>query len=231
MNETIPAGVFAATHWSRSETSLAAPQSVFDCNKLDASELDIGGAGVTLVVIDMQAPFLNNCNDPDFVEALVAQVKLAISRGWGIVIIEVKPWAYGPTIKQIMELLEGKYERFQVRQKEGDDGSWHVLEVCRHHEGFSDGFFRVTGVLIGACVKSTAWGLVLRKPDCFVRVVKEACATSGDTAAAWRAFPSGPRLVVSSQLVDQVVDQDSCVGLCLMVQKIIQKIKTLLHLF
>jgi hypothetical protein len=118
---------------------------------------------------------------PQFIAAVVDQVKLAKTQNWGIVIVEVKPWAYGPTIKPIMELLEGQYDRLKIVQKEGDDGSQHVLEICQATK-LPDQFFRVTGVLIGACVKSTAWGLSTRKQDCFVRVIKEACATNGDTA-------------------------------------------------
>jgi nicotinamidase-related amidase len=163
-----------------------------------ALELKSGG---TLVIIDMQAPFIRHCTNQQFIAAVVDQVKLAISRGWGIVIVEVKPWAYGPTIKPIMELLEGQYHSFKIVQKEGDDGSQHVLEVCQATQ-LPDQFFRVTGVLIGACVKSTAWGLCTRKHDCFVRVIKEACATNGDTAAAWAAFKEGPRVAVSSNSID-----------------------------
>lgn len=163
-----------------------------------ALELKSGG---TLVIIDMQAPFIRHCTNQQFIAAVVDQVKLAISRGWGIVIVEVKPWAYGPTIKAIMELLEGQYDRYKIVQKEGDDGSQHVLEVCQATQ-LPDLFFRVTGVLIGACVKSTAWGLCTRKHDCFVRVIKEACATNGDTAAAWAAFKEGPRVAVSSNSID-----------------------------
>ena len=167
--------------------------------QMTALELESGG---TLVIIDMQAPFIRHCTNQQFIDAVVNQIKLAILRGWAIVIVEVKPWAYGPTIKPIMELLEGQYDRFKIVQKEGDDGSQPVLEICQSPQNYPDKFFRVTGVLIGACVKSTAWGLCTRKHDCFVRVIKEACATNGDTAAAWAAFKEGPRVVVSSNSID-----------------------------
>jgi len=168
--------------------------------QLTALELESGG--VTLVIIDMQEPFLAHCATPPFIAAVVEQVKLAKTRKWGIVIVEVKPWAYGPTIKAIMELLDGQYDRLKIVQKEGDDGSQQVLEICQTTK-LPDQFFRVTGVLIGACVKSTAWGLSARKQDCFVRVIKEACATNGDTASAWAAFKEGPRVVVSSNSIDK----------------------------
>ncbi|MBP9090514.1 hypothetical protein KBI23_05750 [bacterium] len=167
--------------------------------QITALELEGGG---TLVIIDMQAPFIRHCTNQQFIAAVVDQVKLAISRGWAIVIVEVKPWAYGPTIKAIMELLEGQYDRYKIVQKEGDDGSQAVLEICQSPQNYPDKFFRVIGVLIGACVKSTAWGLCTRKQDCLVRVIKEACATNGDTATAWAAFKEGPRLVVSSNSID-----------------------------
>lgn len=171
-----------------------------NCEQIAAVEREYGNG--TLVIIDMQEPFITHCKDQQFIAAVVAQVKLAIARGWAIVLIEVKPWAYGPTIKPIMSLLEGRYERFKVREKEGDDGSLQTLEACRL-ANYPDQFFRISGVLIGACVKSTAWGLVTRKQDCLVRVIKEACATNGDTEASWLAFPVGPRLVVSPQSIDE----------------------------
>ncbi len=168
--------------------------------QLTALELESGG--VTLVIIDMQEPFLAHCATPPFIAAVVEQIKLAKTQNWGIVVVEVKPWAYGPTIKPIMELLDGQYDRLKIVQKEGDDGSQQVLEICQATK-LPDQFFRVTGVLIGACVKSTAWGLSARKQDCFVRVIKEACATNGDTASAWAAFKEGPRVVVSSNSIDK----------------------------
>ncbi len=170
--------------------------------KQQPTALELESGGVTLVIIDMQEPFLAHCATPPFIAAVVEQIKLAKTQNWGIVIVEVKPWAYGPTIKAIMELLDGQYDRLKIVQKEGDDGSQQVLEICQATK-LPDQFFRVTGVLIGACVKSTAWGLSARKQDCFVRVIKEACATNGDTASAWGAFQEGPRVVVSSNSIDK----------------------------
>jgi len=170
--------------------------------KQQPTALELESGGVTLVIIDMQEPFLAHCASPQFIAAVIDQVKLAKTRNWGIVIVEVKPWAYGPTIKPIMELLDGQYDRLKIVLKEGDDGSQQVLEICQAAK-LPDQFFRVTGVLIGACVKSTAWGLSARKQDCFVRVIKEACATNGDTASSWATFQEGPRVVVSSNSIDK----------------------------
>ena len=80
-------------------------------------------SGCTLVIVDMQPPFVAACKDADLVPAVVAQVKLAIERKWTIVLLEVKPWAYGQTVTPIMQLLEGKYDHYVHRSKEGDDGS------------------------------------------------------------------------------------------------------------
>jgi hypothetical protein len=159
--------------------------------------------GVTLVIVDMQHPFVSACKDPHLVPAVVAQVKLAIERNWGIVLIEVKPWAYGQTVKPIMELLDGKYDRYVACTKEGDDGSAEVLAACKENPKLPGDVFRVTGVLIGACVLSTAWGLTRRRSHALVRVIKEACGTTGDRDAAWAAFKVGPRVVVSAQSIDR----------------------------
>ncbi len=187
-----------------------APESkpVFSAESLEPIESEHGLG--TLVVVDMQAPFVSACKDPLLVDSVVEQVELAIARGWAVVLVEVKPWAYGATLAPILDLLKGKYERYSACQKEGDDGSAPVLETCASRH-FGEQFFRVTGVLIGACVLSTARGLVHRREDCLVRVMKEACGTSlADTDLAWSNFPQGERLVVSSKAIDG--DGDSVPG-------------------
>lgn len=173
----------------------------FSAELLEPAEAENGRG--TLVVVDMQAPFVSACKDPLLVASVVEQVELAITRGWAVVLVEVKPWAYGATLAPIMDLLKDKYEHYSACQKEGDDGSVFVLETCARLQ-FDEHFFRVTGVLIGACVLSTARGLVHRRQDCLVRVMKEACGTSlEDTALAWGNFPQGDRLVVSSKAIDE----------------------------
>lgn len=190
----------------------AESKPTFSAELLEPAETDNGRG--TLVVVDMQAPFVSACKDPLLVASVVEQVELAVSRGWAVVLVEVKPWAYGATLAPILDLLKDKYEHYSACQKEGDDGSAPVLETCERLH-FSEQFFRVTGVLIGACVLSTARGLVHRRQDCLVRVMKEACGTSlEDTALAWVNFPQGDRLVVSSKAIDgagntDVVEPDS----------------------
>lgn len=174
-----------------------------DCDLIQQVEL-LNGM-VTLVVIDMQPTFLKACPDSSFVSGVIDQVKLAISRGWAIVLLEVKPWVYGETIDSIMELLE-RYERFTVLWKEGDDGSQQVMNACRSALNYPDQLFRVTGVFIGACVLRTAWGLAGRNQESCVRVIKEACAATGDPVAAWAAFEQGPRVVVSSHSIDRQLE-------------------------
>lgn len=157
---------------------------------------------VTLVVVDMQAPFVESCHDPELVPNVLAQVRLAISRGWGIVILEVNPPLHGKTIGSVIDLLQGHYERFNVCSKEANDGSKQVLESCASFN-YTDQFFRVVGVLIDSCVFDTVLGLTGRNKSCRVRVVKEACSTYHNPACAWSEFKLGPRVVVSSQSVDR----------------------------
>ncbi|MBK9770994.1 MAG: hypothetical protein IPP57_09245 [Candidatus Obscuribacter sp.] len=156
---------------------------------------------VTLVIVDMQPPFLARCKDSQLIPSVVAQVKLAIARNWAIVLVEVKPQTYGATVRPILSLLEGKYQRFARVIKEGDDGSAEALAACATHS-YPQEHFRVVGVLINACIASTAWGLVGRNKTCLVRVIKEACGTTQQTARAWASFKQGPRLVVSSHKID-----------------------------
>ncbi len=163
--------------------------------------LELARGQVTLVITDMQPIFAAVCKTPDLITSVVNQVELAIEHGWAVVLLEVKPWAYDRTVDPIRNLLEGKYNRYSTRRKEGDDGSGEVLSACRDL-GFPNGFFRVTGVLTNACVSRTAWGLVLQNEHCLVRVIKEACATTTDADEAWQKFETGPRLIVSSDAID-----------------------------
>lgn len=174
-------------------------QPRLSANALEPEERENGE--VTLVLVDVQPPFLAACKDPYLIASIVRQVELAVRCGWAIVLIEAKPWAYGATTEVVTDLLKGKYERFNSCSKEGDDGSLAVLDSCRRL-GYPDRFFRVAGVLVGACVKKTAWGLANGQPACLVRVIKEACGTNGDTNTAWTDFEIGPRVVVSSQSLE-----------------------------
>lgn len=160
--------------------------------------IELGSAGGTLVIVDMQAEFLGVCKTA-FLTHVLAQIALARSRGWSIVLLEVKPWRIGESIPEIQEALRGA--RFKRVSKQQTSGSREVLDCC-FEEGFNSEFFRVVGVYTDACVAATAEGLAVENEHCQVRVMKEACASDLDEVEAWAEFPVHERLVVSSVEVD-----------------------------
>jgi len=149
----------------------------------------------TLVVVDMQWFFVKNCENKQLLENAIAEVKLAMSKGWAVILLECKPWRLGHTLDEILAVLEG-YPRFVQKIKAKPDGAKEVIEVCREND-YPDHNFRVVGVWVDACVEQTAVSLVERIAYCVVNVVKRACSTDWDEKGAWEAFRKRNRLVVA----------------------------------
>lgn len=149
----------------------------------------------TLVIVDMQPGYTFGCKNPRLMASVLAEVRDAKARGWGIVALEVKPWKFGETDESIMHELGG-YKRFIVQRKSDDDGSEEVIKAC-HENGYSLSNFRVVGVYIDACVVDTAVSLVEKLTEAQVRVVKRACSTNFDEVGAWQAFRRRLRLKVA----------------------------------
>ncbi|MBS1991973.1 MAG: isochorismatase family protein [Cyanobacteria bacterium SZAS LIN-2] len=182
-----------------------------DLSSSVASSHEVIGGDTTLVVVDMQQRFLNNWEGPSTppVDEVIRQVKHAMKMGWGIVLLEMKPWRLGETISPIVELLEGKYDRFVRRSKQTPSGSKELLEAC-YENGFGMGLFRITGVFLDACVLETALGVLEAEPASLVRMMEEACSTDIDVRGAWawvlQRARENPRLAVSSERIDSLVD-------------------------
>lgn len=151
----------------------------------------------TLVVVDMQDFFVKDCMNPDLVANVVAEVLMAMRKGWAIVLLECEPWRNGETITPIARLLEGSgYLRKRRMSKDSEDGSEEVLQACREN-GFSLSYFRVVGVYSDCCVEQTAVSLVHKLEDAFVRVVKRACSTNFEEETGWEVFRKRARLKVA----------------------------------
>lgn len=151
----------------------------------------------TLVVVDMQDFFVKDCMNPDLVANVVAEVLMAMRKGWAIVLLECEPWRNGETITPIARLLEGSgYLRKRHISKDGEDGSEEVLQACREN-GFSLSNFRVVGVYSDCCVEQTAVSLVHKLEGAFVRVVKRACSTNFEEETGWEVFRKRARLKVA----------------------------------
>lgn len=116
-------------------------------------------------------------------------------------LVEVKPQTYGATVRPILSLLEGKYQRFARVIKEGDDGSAEALAACATHS-YPQEHFRVVGVLINAVSLALpgVWSVVIRLVWC--GLLKRPVVSTQQTARAWASFKQGPRLVVSSHKID-----------------------------
>jgi len=152
----------------------------------------------TLVVVDMQQFFVNGCLNPHLVANVVAEVLVAILKGWAIVLLECEPWRNGETITPIARLLSGSsgYARTRRKSKDAEDGSQQVIEMCREN-GYSLTNFRVVGVYSDCCVEQTAVSLVEKLEGASVRVVKRACSTNFEEKTGWEVFRKRARLKVA----------------------------------
>lgn len=153
----------------------------------------------TLVVVDMQKFFVKDCMNPDLVANVVAEVLMAIHKGWAIVLLECEPWRNGETITPVAQLLTMggiDYARLRRKSKDAEDGSEEVIQACRE-SGFSLTSFRVVGVYSDCCVEQTAVSLVHKLEGAFVRVVKRACSTNFEEKTGWEVFRKRARLKVA----------------------------------
>lgn len=153
----------------------------------------------TLVVVDMQEFFVKDCLNPDLVANVVAEVLMAVQKGWAVVLLECEPWRNGETITPIARLLTHggiDYERLRRMSKDAEDGSQEVMQACREN-GFSLANFRVVGVYSDCCVEQTAVSLVHKLEDASVRVVKRACSTNFEEKTGWEVFRKRARLKVA----------------------------------
>jgi hypothetical protein len=191
-----PAGALSAV--ARATVSAKPPIAGFRPESLHCSEL-IGGGG-TLALVDFQEEFLRALPERSFLAHALDQIVLARRRGWGIVLIETKPWRLGESIPEIQEALAGAW--YKRVSKQVTSGSDKVLDAC-FEMGFNNKLIRVCGVYTDACIKGTAVGLVDETDDSLVRVMKEACATDLNEGEAWADFPHHERLVVSSVAIDR----------------------------
>lgn len=135
-----PAGALSAV--ARATVSAKPPIAGFRPESLHCSEL-IGGGG-TLVLVDFQEEFLRALPERSFLAHALDQIVLARRRGWGIVLIETKPWRLGESIPEIQEALAGAW--YKRVSKQVTSGSDKVLDAC-FEMGFNNKLIRVCGGL------------------------------------------------------------------------------------
>jgi hypothetical protein len=174
------------------------------------SEHEVLDGDTTLVIVDMQTRFLNECKagaQPSPVAAVVRQIKLAMAMHWSIVVLEMQG-RWGKRIAQIVELLEGNngtYPKYARALKNTASGASEVLGVC-HERAFGLGLFRLTGVYLDGCVMATARGLLDQDPVAELRLIEEACSAGHDVTSAWatvrRKLHPNRRVAFSSDSID-----------------------------
>lgn len=163
-----------------------------DANQLAPAEID--GTEVTLVVVDMQPGFLASLKEETLL-AVERQIRLAVSRGWSVVLLELDPWRNGPTHERLTKLLDG-YQRQTTRVKSVSCGAIQVQDACEDL-WLPTRFFRVCGVNSDLCVRATVLGMHVRYPGSGIRVIREACNTDHCPDMPWRAFPDRDRGAVN----------------------------------
>lgn len=142
-----------------------------------------------LVIVDMQSQGFPLARSA--MRGVKEEVRLAMQRGWHIIVVEFDLECAGETDSDLLEIMAG-YARRHTVKKAHEDGSREVVEYCVEHE-LPANLFRVVGVMTDVCVAQTAAGLVGRLSDCSVEVVKSACACAF-SRYDWNSFPSHERL-------------------------------------
>lgn len=143
----------------------------------------------TLVIVDMQSQGFPLARSA--MRGVKEEVRLAIERGWHIIVVEFDLECAGETDSDLLDVMTGYAKRHTVK-KAHEDGSREVVEYCAEHE-LPTNLFRVVGVMTDVCVAQTSAGLVGRLSDSSVEVVKSACACAF-SRYDWNTFPSHERL-------------------------------------
>lgn len=127
------------------------------------------------------------------IEGVLYQIKLAIKRNAGIVILEYEDC--GATIPEIVDVLK-PYKRKSYIKKCRDDGSREFMSVAKRRK-FSYDRVRLVGVNRHACVADTAEGLAKR-----YNVQVEVAMN-----ATWDSYPkAGRKALNESQYVKKIVN-------------------------
>lgn len=145
-----------------------------------------------LAVIDMQ-PHFSTANKEKTILGVMGAIITAKKRRWPIFIVEYA--MCGSTWSSIFKTL-GKYQKYEVIQKAGDDGSQEILNACKILKWNSDHFY-LAGVNGNACVARTATGL-LTKGVTSIRLIKDAINCKERNPVRWMGGKrnNSPRLAV-----------------------------------
>lgn len=142
-----------------------------------------------LVIIDMQSQGFPLARSA--MRGVKQEVRLAMERGWHIIVVEYDLDCAGETDGDLLEILNG-YAHVHRVKKAHEDGSREVVDYCAEHS-VPTKVFRVVGVMTDVCVAKTTSGLVGRLSDCSIEVIKSACACAF-SRYDWNSFPSHERI-------------------------------------
>lgn len=170
------------------------PVSPFSLARL--SSVAVSEEEPVLVVIDMQPDEFPAARNEDTIACCEREIRTAVEKGWGVVVVEFDPNETGKTNPRLMRLVEG-YARLAVVSKSEDDGSAEVFEAIIEN-GFWPEHLRVCGCNSDACVLGTVQGYSQRVPSSHIKVIKGACnCLTGPTSDVWNEdFPAIPNVQV-----------------------------------
>lgn len=152
----------------------------------------------TLVVVDMQVQS-EAANDAQTLASVKQLIELAMSKGWGIVFLEIKNQFEDPgkTFPHLLDLVKD-YDKWRLDVKPEKDGSDFVESACRN-QNFGTGTFVICGVNLDACVVWTANGIARYFPGSNIQVVTEACnSLNPHRWETWDSFVAHDNIVVVS---------------------------------
>ena len=123
---------------------------------------------VALVIVDMQRRF-HSANNPRTNKNVLREVHKAKMQEVPILALEYI--GFGPTKRNIRQAI-GMYPLAHYIAKRWDDGS---NELSPYLDQYNINYVKMVGVNFGACVKSTAAGILYIYDTIIVDVIRDAC--------------------------------------------------------
>lgn len=141
---------------------------------------------MVLVVVDAQRAFPASSN-PIMLETIKNEVISAKTRKLPIMLMQYE--GHGPTRAEISNLLR-KYPYKYIVHKGGDDGAHELLDEL-FNLGISTKHYRIMGLNLAHCVKSTLESLSKYAPDARIELVKRGVSCVNKLDFRWtKALPN-----------------------------------------
>ena len=139
------------------------------------------------MIVDAQVGFAGYGSD--LIDAITNELS-RLSKDDVVIVVEYN--GFGSTGSEVMEAVRSSSCKWFVVSKVGDDGSEAVLSCCARND-LTPKAIRLVGLYRNWCVKSTAIGLAMKRPD--ATVIVSLPATSDASWNGWVVKGSGRLLV------------------------------------